>query len=56
VTAYTRIGDKEKAFMSLEKAVQEHNRFALEFEIDLLYDGLRSDPRFQELAERVKLV
>jgi tetratricopeptide (TPR) repeat protein len=55
VTVYTRLGDKEKAFMWLEKASQERNRFALEFNINPLYDSLRSDPRFQQLAERVKI-
>jgi len=42
--------------MWLEKAVREHNRFALEFKIDPFYDSIRSDPRFQELANSVKLV
>lgn len=55
VTAYTRIGDKEKAFTWLEKATQEHNRFALEFNNNPLYDNLRSDPRFQQLADKVKV-
>ena len=55
VTVYTRLGDKEKAFKWLEKASQERNRFALEFNINPLYDSLRSDPRFQQLAERVKI-
>ncbi len=55
VTVYTRLGDKEKAFLWLEKAIQERNRFALEFKINPLYDSLRSDPRFQQLADRVKI-
>jgi len=55
VTAYTRMGDKEKAFKWLEKAIQEHNRFAIEFKINPLYDSLRSDPRFQQLADSVKV-
>jgi tetratricopeptide (TPR) repeat protein len=53
--AYTRMGDKEKALVWLEKAIQEHNRFALEFKINPLYDSLRSDRRFQQLADRVKV-
>ena len=53
VNAYMMIGDKEKAFTWLEKAVQEHTRFALEFKSNPIYDGLRSDPRFQKLADSV---
>jgi len=56
VTAYTMMGDKDNAFVWLEKAVQEHTRFAFEFKINPLYDRLRSDPRFQELADRVKAI
>ena len=56
VTAYTRIGDKEKAFTWLEKATQEHNRFAVEFRINPIYDSIRNDPRFQSLVESVKVV
>jgi len=55
VTAYTRLGDKEKALQWLEKATQERNRFALEFSTNPLLDSLRSDPRFQQLADRVQI-
>jgi len=55
VTVFTRLGDKEKAFAWLEKATLERNRFALEFSTNPLYDSLRSDPRFQQLADRVKI-
>jgi len=55
VTVYTRLGDKEKAFLWLEKATMERNRFALEFKINPLYDSLRGDPRFQQLADRVEI-
>ena len=53
VTAYTWLGDKEKAFAWLDKATQERTRFAFEFKINPLYDPLRSDPRFQQMADRV---
>ena len=55
VTVYTRLGDNEKAFLWLEKATQERNRFALEFNVNPLYDSLRIDPRFQQLAQRVQI-
>jgi len=53
VTAYTWLGDKDKAFAWLDKATQERTRFAFEFKINPLYDPLRSDPRFQQMADRV---
>lgn len=55
VNAYMMMGDKEKAFTWLEKAVQEHTRFALDFKLNPIYDDLRSDPRFQKLADSVKV-
>lgn len=55
VTAYTRLGDKEQALQWLEKAIQEKNGYALEFNLTPLFDSLRSDPRFQELVNRVSV-
>ena len=54
VTAYTRMGDKERALQWLDKATQERNRFAFEFKINPLYDSLRDDPRYQEFVSRVR--
>ena len=54
-TAYTRLGDKEQAFAWLTKAVEERDRFALEFRINPLFDSLRSDPRFIDLAKPIGL-
>jgi serine/threonine-protein kinase len=55
VMAYLRLGDKEKVFGWLAKAVEERNRFALEFKFNPIFDSLRSDPRFAELLRRVGL-
>lgn len=52
VTAYMRIGDKVQAFAWLEKAVEERNRFALEFKLSPIFDRLRTDPRFEVLVAR----
>jgi len=52
VTAYTRLAEKEQAFAGLTKAVEERNRFALEIKVNPMFDGLRSDPRFQESLRR----
>jgi adenylate cyclase len=53
VVAYVRLGDKEHAFTWLAKAVQERNRFALEFKSNPLLDPLRGDPRFEKLVNQV---
>jgi serine/threonine protein kinase/Flp pilus assembly protein TadD len=55
VMAYLRLGDKEKVFGWLAKAVEERNRFALEFKFNPIFDSLRSDPRYAELVRRVGL-
>lgn len=52
VLAYMRLGDKEQAFEWLARAVEERNRFALEFRINPVIDPLRSDPRFDTLIAR----
>jgi tetratricopeptide (TPR) repeat protein len=49
---YTRLGDKEHAFVWLDKAVQERNGFVLVFKLDPVYDKLRTDPRFADLLRR----
>ena len=52
---HAELGDKEKAFLWLEKAYQgpEHDlAFARAWP---MFDGLRSDPRYQELIRRVGL-
>ena len=51
LSAHTMIGDKEQASKWLEKAAQEHTRFALEFKLNPIYDSLRSDPRFEKLSK-----
>jgi tetratricopeptide (TPR) repeat protein len=55
VVAYLQLGDKEKVFGWLEKAVEERNRSALEFKVNPIYDKLRDDPRFRDRVERVGL-
>ena len=53
VMAYVRLGDKEKAFAWLDKAVEERNAFALEMKVNPLLDPLRGDPRFEKLVNKV---
>jgi tetratricopeptide (TPR) repeat protein len=53
-TVYAGLGDKDKAFEYLEKAYQERSSDLPYFlKADLRIDGLRSDPRFQDLIRRM---
>jgi len=52
---YAMLDDKDRAFQLLERAYQEHSSY-LVFRIrDPHLDGLRSDPRFQDLLRRIGL-
>jgi adenylate cyclase len=52
---YESVGDKEWAFVWLQKAYDEHNHEIVGLKTDLMWDGLRSDPRFEDLVRRVGL-
>jgi TolB-like protein/Tfp pilus assembly protein PilF len=51
--AYVRLGDNEQAFSWMAKTVEERTWFALQLRVNPLLDGLRSDPRFEELVQKV---
>lgn len=49
------LGDKERAYTELEKAF-ENREYQLRFiKLDPSVDGVRADPRFKELARRMRL-
>jgi len=50
---YTGLGERDKAFESLEKAYEE--RFVIQTKPDPQFDPLRSDPRFTDLLRRMNL-
>lgn len=54
VWAYIGMGNKEQAFIWLEKAYSQHANLTT-LKVDPIYDPLRSDPRFQDLLRRVGL-
>ena len=54
-TIYVGLGETDLAFASMERAYQEHDGFLAWLWIDPLFKPLRSDPRFQDLARRMKL-
>jgi serine/threonine protein kinase/tetratricopeptide (TPR) repeat protein len=52
---YAGMGDKEQAFVWLEKAFQAKSEDMLNLKKDPRLDGLRADPRFNDLLRRLKL-
>jgi hypothetical protein len=49
---YARLGDKDKAFLWLERAWNERSGWAF-LEVQPEWDSLRSDPRFADLLRRI---
>jgi len=52
---YAGLGDKDQAFVWLEKAFDERSIGVPAIKVDARYDSLRSDPRFQDLLRRMGL-
>ena len=52
---YIGLGDKDQAFVWIEKAYQERSNFVTYLRVVPLVDSLRSDPRFSDLIRRVGL-
>jgi len=53
---YSMIGEQDRAFVLLEKAVETHSSGPAYFKADPTYDNLRTDPRFDQLMRRVGLL
>ena len=54
-TLYTRAGENDKALEWLEKAYQTHDQNMPYLGVDPIFDGLRKDPRYQDLLGRMNL-
>jgi DNA-binding winged helix-turn-helix (wHTH) protein/TolB-like protein len=50
---YACLGEKDQAFIWLEKAYHERNSWLPELKADPVWDNLRSDPRYADLLRRV---
>jgi hypothetical protein len=49
------LGENDRALEYLEKAYEEHSNWLIYLHIDPSMDGLRDEPRFQDLLRRVGL-
>jgi serine/threonine protein kinase/tetratricopeptide (TPR) repeat protein len=52
---YIGLGDRDRAFELLEQMYRDKSPGLTYLETDPMYDGLRPDPRFSELARRLNL-
>jgi hypothetical protein len=52
---YVGLGEKDQAFEWLEKAYQERNPNLVNLKVQPIFDPIRSDPRFANLVQRVRL-
>jgi serine/threonine protein kinase/Tfp pilus assembly protein PilF len=52
---YVGLGEKDQAFVWLNKADEERNDYLVYIKVEPLFDSLRSDPRFADLLRRVGL-
>jgi Flp pilus assembly protein TadD len=55
VNAYLGLGDKEQAFVWMERAYQEQSMILQYLKVHPFFDPVRDDPRFKDLVRRVGL-
>jgi TolB-like protein/DNA-binding winged helix-turn-helix (wHTH) protein/Tfp pilus assembly protein PilF len=53
--AYVGLGERDKAFESLEAAFNDHSTEMIYFKVDPMLAPLRSDPRYENLLRRMRL-
>jgi hypothetical protein len=52
---YIKLGQKDEAFVWLEKTLEAGHPGAIHFKIEPAYDFLRDDPRYAELIRKIGL-
>src|SRR5258707_5437510 len=53
---YVGLGEKEQAFLWLEKAYDERTNSLAYLKMDATWDPLRADPRFADPVRRIRLL
>jgi serine/threonine-protein kinase len=53
--AYMRMAEKEKALEWLQKAYEEHDSGLVSVAVEPMFEGVRSDSRFQDMTRRMRL-
>jgi TolB-like protein/DNA-binding winged helix-turn-helix (wHTH) protein/Tfp pilus assembly protein PilF len=53
--AYLALGNKDQAFVWLEKAYVQHSNLLVTLRVEPSYNSVRTDPRFRDLLQRVGL-
>jgi serine/threonine-protein kinase len=54
-TMFICLGDKDRAFEWLERACEDHSYDIVYLNVDPLFDGVRTDPRFPDLLRKAGL-
>jgi adenylate cyclase len=52
---YARLGERDPAFQWLQKAYDDRSVQLVYLNVDPRYDGIRSDPRFRQLRDKIGL-
>ena len=52
---YTGLGEKDKAIEQLNRAFEERAGWIIDLKVEPFFDSLRSDRRFEELVQRLRL-
>lgn len=52
---YARLGDHDRTIASLESAYAQRHHQMVMLKVEPLFDGLRTDPRFQDFLRRVRI-
>ncbi|HWO00671.1 MAG TPA: tetratricopeptide repeat protein, partial [Blastocatellia bacterium] len=50
---YAALGQKDAAFEWLERVYTDHSYYVVWLNVDRVFDGIRPDPRFQDLLNRI---
>jgi hypothetical protein len=52
---YAGLGEKDQAFVWLQRGVEEHTHWLVWTKLDPRWNSLRDDPRFEQVLRRVGL-